>query len=545
MKINKKFKIRKIIKMKSKKNIENSLKNKIVENEKKLKNLMGKTLYGKNKFKDNEDNKENRAYNNNNKDKPGKRKYSTLTESRTNNETVQGTIDESLYMKETLKKKNTVNNYKKNTKNKPNLYYPMKTNKNNELIDIYTCSSTLTNHYSFISKNKYKTKNNSKNKITKNNNKTVNRFNNKPKKDNTSKIVSKDKKYNNSIKNKKNDKNDKNANKSYTEANKLEQPPRLSMRNSMDLTIMLERFQDHQKKKVENLEKLKKQIEAKEKEDFTYKPHICQRTKNLTKELKDDFITRQKLFNDLKNNNTNKLKETLLKDEQEKINKNNFLLQKKFKENSSVGSCLNNSFLSEFSCARSMAEIDSSISKLFEWENRRKEKLIKKQSEKNIEIEKNKHIPQINKRSNSLAARNRNRKRENVYERLSKEDDVVIEKRKILKELLTPTFKPNLNLTFRKTEDYEIENNNNKYKRNSLNEGQNIIRIIVNRNNNIRPKIENYEESVVEEEDEKKEDEIIEDDFITNMFRRTIINNISKKLRNKSFEKRKSKGFYI
>lgn len=539
--------------MKSKKNLENSLKNKIVENEKKLKNLMGKTLYGKNKIHDNEDNKENKP-NNYNKEKPGRRKYSTLTEARTNNETVAGTIDESLYMKETLKKKNTVNNYRKSTKNKPNLYYQMKTNKNNELIDMYTCSSTLTNHYSFISKNKFKTKNNSKNKITNNNNKNNNKSKNKLKKDTNSKIVSKDKKNNNSIKNKKNDKN---GNKSFNEVNKIEQPPRLSMKNSMDLSYMLERFQDHQKKKVENLEKLKKKIEAKEKEEFTYQPHICQRTKNLTKELKDDFITRQKLYNDLKNNNTNKLKETLLKDEQEKINKNNYLLQKKFKENSSMASGLNNSFMSEFSCARSMAEIDSSISKLYEWENRRKAKLIKRQSEKNIEIESNKHIPQINKRSNSLAARNRNRKRKSVYERLSKEDDVVVEKKKILKELLTPTFKPNLNLTFRKTEDYEFDEkcNNNKYKRNSLNEGHSIIRIIVNRNHNIKPKIENYEESIVEEENEKIEDEKIdyekiedekiEDDYITNMFRRTIINNISKKLRNKSFEKRKSKGYYI
>jgi hypothetical protein len=319
---------------------------------------------------------------------------------------------------------------------------------------------------------------------------------------------------------------------------------------------MLGRFQDQQKKKIENLEILKKKIEEKEKEEFTYHPHISQRTKNLTKELEDDFITTQKLYNDLKNNNTNKLKETLLKDEQEKINKNNYLLQRKCKENSSMGSGLNNSFMSEFSCARSMAEIDSSISKLFEWENRRKEKLIKRQSEKNIEIEKNKHIPQINKRSNSLAARNKNRKRESVYERLSKEDDVVVEKKKILKELLTPTFKPNLNLTFRKTEDYEFdEKNNNKYKRNSVNEGQTIIRIFVNRNNNIKPKIENYEESIVEEENEKIEDEkidaqiiendLIEDDYITNMFRRTIINNISKKLKNKSFEKRNSKGYNI
>ena len=540
--------------MKPKKNIEHSLKNKIVENEKKLKNLMGKTLYGKNKIQDNEDNKENKPCNCN-KEKPGRRKYSTLTEARTNNETVAGTIDESLYMKETLKKKNTVNNnnYRKNTKNKPNIYYPMKNDKNNELIDMYSCSSTLTNHYSFISKNKFKTKNNSKNKISNNNNKKNNKSSNRLKKDSTSKIVSKDKKNNNSIKNKKNDKN---GNKTFTEINKLEQPPRLSTRNSMDLSYMLERFQDHQKKKIENLEKLKKKIEEKEKEEFTYHPHISQRTKNLTKELKDDFITRQKLYNDLKNNNTNKLKETLLKDEQEKINKNNYLLQRKCKENSSMGSGLNNSFMSEFSCARSMAEIDSSISKLFEWENRRKEKLIKRQSEKNIEIEKNKHIPQINKRSNSLAARNKNRKRESVYERLSKEDDVVVEKKKILKELLTPTFKPNLNLTFRKTEDYEFdEKNNNKYKRNSINEGQTIIRIFVNRNNNIKPKIENYEESIVEEENEKIEDEkidaqkiendLIEDDYITNMFRRTIINNISKKLKNKSFEKRNSKGYNI
>lgn len=63
------------------------------------------------------------------------------------------------------------------------------------------------------------------------------------------------------------------------------------------------------------------------------------------------------------------------------------------------------------------------------------------------------------------------------------------------------------------------------------------------RNLLLRKKTKKIEDEKIE--DEKMEIEKIEDDYITNMFRRTIIKNISKKLRNKSFEKRKSKGYYI
>ena len=191
-----------------------------------------------------------------------------------------------------------------------------------------------------------------------------------------------------------------------------------------------------------------------------------------------------------------------------------------------------------------MAEIDSNVTKLFEWDKKRKEKIKNLQKEKSYEIEKNKHIPQINKKSRNMVNRNKNKK-ENIFVRLSKEDDFVKEKKKILEELLSPNFKPNINLTFRKFDNNifeEKKERNQKYKRNNIinkdnkddkdnkDNKEDFIRITVNRNNNIKPKtIKANVENIIE-----KENENIENDEVCNIFRKMIINNMNNKVRNKS-----------
>ena len=292
-----------------------------------------------------------------------------------------------------------------------------------------------------------------------------------------------------------------------------------SVRISININHMLERFQEDQHKKQEKLEKLKKLRETKEREEYTYRPKLCPKTKLILKNIKDDFITRQNNFFVAKNKKEKKLKEILLKNERDEINKTNFILQKKLKENSSTGSGLNNSFLSEISCTKSIADIDNSISKLFEWENKRKEKIYKKKIEIKRELDKNKHIPKINKRSKSLVFNEKNSKKESIFERLYKDDGIVKEKKKILADLLKPSFTPNLNLTYRQYDEYEnslknITNNNCKIKNIEL-----IGKIYVNRNNNIKPKIS-----------KKNKSNIFENEVINILLRKKIFKNLRNKI---------------
>ena len=168
---------------------------------------------------------------------------------------------------------------------------------------------------------------------------------------------------------------------------------------------------------------------------------------------------------------------------------------------------------------------------------KKEEKIKKMQKEKSYEIEKNKHIPKINKKSKNMVNRNRiNNKKENIFIRLSKEDDFVAEKKKILVELLSPTFIPNINLTFRRFDDdvyEEKKKRNQKFKKRNINNKYNkedCIRITVNRNNNIKPKTNKTNvENIIEKENEK-----LENDEVSNIFRKLIINNMNNKFRNKS-----------
>ena len=321
-----------------------------------------------------------------------------------------------------------------------------------------------------------------------------------------------------------------------------------SLKSSVSIKYMLERFDERERQKKEKIEKLKKLKEEEEKKYYTHIPKICKKTEELTKKIKDDFLTRQKIYNEKKNINEKKLKENILKNEQEKINKNNFILQKKIKENASVGDNINTSFISDISsCNRSMVEIEHSISKLFEWDNKRKEKIIKKQKDISFEIEKNKHIPDINKKSKSMVNKDKNRnKSESIFDRLSKEDDYIKAKKMILEELYMPTFKPNINLTFRNfVNDKNIIKR--KYKRTSNNHSRRIKtnysrssvnlsktnssdslefcgKITVNRNLNIKPKISKNEKEIIEKGNKNMENEEIFDEF-----RKKIISNLNKK----------------
>ena len=447
------------------KSINLSLNYKILANEEKLINLINKNTKNSNISHENKENKPHLS----NKQNLFRCKLNNLTESKTNNEIS--------YIRDKMTNKSK-NNY---SKNKRKTYCSIKRSK---LMNL-----KYNNNKSYVNNRNKKELKITESKATK--------------KDKKCKIYSQGKKcvtkmHNNSV--------------VKTDINS-------SVRSSIDINHMLERFQEGQNKKQEKLEKLKKMKETKEKEECTYRPILCKKTKLINKNIKDDFITRQKKFFDAKNKKEKKLKERLLKNEKDEINKTNFILQKKLKENSSTGNVLNNSFLSEISCAKSMADIDSSISKLFEWENKRKEKIHKKKIEIKNELDKNRHIPKINKRSKSLVFNEINSKKESIFERLYKEDRIVKEKKKILADLLKPSFTPNLNLTYRQYDEYENyreNNNNNKCRIKNI---ELIGKISVNRNNNIRPKIS-----------KKNKSNNFEDDVINILLRKKILKNIRNKI---------------
>ena len=491
--------------MRQKKKVRNSLKKKIESNEEKLHKFIKKKLNQNIKEQFNEDNKENKSYliNINEHDK---QKIKILTELNPKKEVISPSMSFKNYKSTYLKDKINKNASKNKKINNKNNY-----GKNNPLmkLDININNSTIT-------------PNNNSNKIKIDFNYKPNKFNNKfiyrP-----NRIFSKDK-INNLGK----------YNESYIKDSIILDTLNNSIKKPVNLNEMLDRFEENQNKKKEKIDNLIKEKEAQEKKQYTYIPKINRKSKNINKRIKDDFITRQRRYSTIKSENEKKLKEKILKNEQEKINKSNFILQKKAKENSSVCSGLNASFISDISCrTRSMIDINTSISKLFEWDEKRKEKIKKMQKEKSNEIERNKHIPKINKKSKSMAHRNKN---ENIFERLAKEDEVVVAKKKIMEELLSPTFQPNLNITFRRYEEKDVVSRNKKYnkKRNTIeNKEMNIIRIKVNRNKKIKPKLgANKDDNIIINENDK-----IEDEEVFDKFRKMIINNMNKQIRNKSLGK--------
>ena len=476
--------------MKQKKILNKSLKNKIEENEEKFHLIFNK--YNNRNYKEqyNEDNKENKPYLDN-KIISDNFQNMVLTEMNLNKKSISISYvsenNNSTFMRKKFTKRNIIKNQKKYNKNN------MEKNKLN--LNLNNLSITPSN--------------------TKRDNKKIdysfnyNYINRKNIYDKTNKVLLKDKNNINKY------------NESYIKDKSVLETFDNTIKKAVNLNHMFERFEVNQQKKKEKIENMIKKKESKEKKQYTYKPRINKKSKNINKHIKDDFITRQKRFSFIKDKKEEKLKEKILKNEQEKINKDNFLLQKKNQDNSSVYSGLNTSFISEISCpTRSMVEISNSISKLFEWDEKRKEKIMKLQKEKSKEINKNKHIPKINKKSKSMAHRN---KKENIFERLSKEDEVVKAKKKIMEDLLNPTFRPNINLIYRRFNEEEDN-------------------ILGNRKiNNKRKIFDNKEINIIKDTDLlKKENEKIENDEIYEQFRKIIINNINKEKRNKSFSQKES-----
>ena len=207
--------------------------------------------------------------------------------------------------------------------------------------------------------------------------------------------------------------------------------------NEPDIEEFIERVEEDKKKRNERLENKKKELEKNEKEIYTYKPKMSKGSKKYNESKKENFLERQKNYNEKKAQKEEKLKEALKKQQEDEIKENNFLLKKrhdKKKEETKESSEKKNN----------KEEVDKTINDLFEWEEKRKKKIEDKQKEESQKIETaNDYVPKINIKSQRLAEKNKLKIKEpNVFNRLAEHDKILKEKKKILIDMYTPSFQP-------------------------------------------------------------------------------------------------------
>ena len=216
-------------------------------------------------------------------------------------------------------------------------------------------------------------------------------------------------KRNSNIKNRRAISQEKNHRKKIEESKKL--------LSSFNETI--EQFKEDMKKRVQNLNNLKKEVEKNQKELYVNKSNNTKKNKkHYNEKIQENFLKRQKIFIDKKEQKREVLKNKIKKEEELKYQ--------------SAPTTKNKTNINEF------------IDNLEKWEISRKEKIkqMKKEQEEKIDIEFD-HIPKINENSAKLVEKNKLRKNQpNTFERLAQQDKILKEKKKILIDMYTPSFKP-------------------------------------------------------------------------------------------------------
>ena len=290
---------------------------------------------------------------------------------------------------------------------------------------------------------------------------------------------------------------------------------------SFDFNLTYERFIENESKKNERLSKIKKKREKFENKIYPHQPRINQKSKSITKSIKDGFLIRLEKYQKKQIEREELLRKSILKDEFEKVNKTNFLMiQKKLKKkntNTSMDKTYNSKTITE------------SINKLLDWEKKRKEK-IENEIKKQDLIEKNGHIPKINK-SKNIPNPNEKDIIKRIFDRLYYSNRRIIGFKKEIKEITeesTPKFtaklsktksQPNIFCNLKKIISYpnEIESENkNNYKNENKKEKHNININIEENINNI--KIEKFDDidddDLIIKNKEIKKDNISNNDYM-------------------------------
>ena len=253
----------------------------------------------------------------------------------------------------------------------------------------------------------------------------------------------------------------------YNEKNNKCFSPRVKKVNFEE---MIGRFQKDINKKKEWVENQKKKKEEEEKKLCSHAPKMDKNSMKINLKLKNNFFERQKIKIDQKKKKEEKLKAFINKKKEEEINKTNFLLTqkaKKKKKDNNLNHSISKTVHKNFDKINNL----DSINRLFEWDIKRKEKINQKRKKKFEKIEGNKHIPKINKRSETMAKLKISKSNaRNIFDRLAKLDSVALEKKKILVQLYTPSFQPNINSA--KKINHIEHNKDNKYVKDDKNENE-------------------------------------------------------------------------
>ena len=236
--------------------------------------------------------------------------------------------------------------------------------------------------------------------------------------------------------------------------------------SNVNVDDMIERFEEDMKKRNENMERKRQEIKRNEKKIYTYKPKINENTRRSESAGKDDFLERQKRYEEKKKKKEERYKEDLKNEEEKKINENNFLLQKKEKKEKKDKKDENEKN-DKAENIKKKEEVDKRIKYMYDWENKRKEKIENKMKEKSGKAETEfDYMPKINERSSSMANKSKRRREEpDVFSRLAKEDKMLKEKRQVLIDLYKPSFQPNTFLHNQKIKKKNKENEGKKVER--------------------------------------------------------------------------------
>ena len=208
--------------------------------------------------------------------------------------------------------------------------------------------------------------------------------------------------------------NNNNKNKKITN----EEETNKSSRSFIDFNQTIERFEQDIKKRNENIEKKKILKEKIEKQKYTYKPTMCKGSKKYNEDnIKENFLERQQNFIDKKEQNREIIKTEINKEEEEKI---------------------------QSAPNQKLENFRNYLNSMEKWEKERIDKIERKKRELEEKMENEfDYIPKIDEKSAKIAEKNKLRQKQpNTFIRLAEQDKILKEKKKILTEMYTPTFKP-------------------------------------------------------------------------------------------------------
>ena len=189
------------------------------------------------------------------------------------------------------------------------------------------------------------------------------------------------------------------------------------------------RFSLEEQKRRKKIHEMKKRINENIRKNYYDVPKINKYSREILSKNNDDFLTRQLKMAEKKRKKEETLKKNLERRKEEEIRKSSVLMRKK---NVGDGKKVN---------------VNKTINKLYEWDKKRKAKIsanVKKNQEK--EISKIQAVPKINNKSRKMIIKNNPHSSiDKTINRLYRDDVIKLrEKKKLLKEIYTPSFRPNL-----------------------------------------------------------------------------------------------------